>query len=216
MASPTIPHLTLNVPKKRPAGSTLHSPSHNSSKRRKPSSAGPSGLRQTSFPPEPNSALGTPLRSPSVESSILGGRNGTPSVLSSTTPTTTGKRAYKKRKSTKNSSVDDSLSSIVAKSSATGQANGSAINGEGGAGGNDDEDGEDDDLDEARNQATLEGGKMSEAAQKQEREHLALLLEAFTPEQADRYDLWRRVKLRKDSVRRVRESAGQGVTKKDC
>jgi transcription initiation factor TFIID subunit 11 len=69
--------------------------------------------------------------------------------------------------------------------------------------GGEEEDGDEDDLDEARNQATLEGGKMSEAAQKQEREHLAMLLEAFTPEQADRYDLWRRVKLRKDSVRRV-------------
>ena len=34
-----------------------------------------------------------------------------------------------------------------------------------------------------------------------------MLIEAFTPDQADRYDTWRRVKLRKDHVRRVRFTA---------
>lgn len=31
-----------------------------------------------------------------------------------------------------------------------------------------------------------------------------MLLEAFSPEQADRYDVWRRVKLKKETVRKVR------------
>jgi transcription initiation factor TFIID subunit 11 len=190
MASPTVPHLQLNVPKKRPAGSQ----SPQSSKRRKPSSAGPSHLRQTSFPPEPTSAHTPSFRSPSVESSIIArGRTTTPSIISAR-----GGGKPKKRKNARGSTIDDAGSSVVAKGSANGQA-GSMVAGEGG----EEEDGDEDDLDEARNQATLEGGKMSEAAQKQEREHLAMLLEAFTPEQADRYDLWRRVKLRKDSVRRV-------------
>lgn len=30
-----------------------------------------------------------------------------------------------------------------------------------------------------------------------------MLLEAFNPEQADRYDVWRRVKLKKETVRKV-------------
>lgn len=31
----------------------------------------------------------------------------------------------------------------------------------------------------------------------------SMLLEAFNPEQADRYDVWRRVKLKKETVRKV-------------
>jgi hypothetical protein len=60
--------------------------------------------------------------------------------------------------------------------SANGTATGSIVNG---AGGDEDADAEDDEIDEVG--AMVEGGKMSEAAQKQEREHLAYAITLYGP-----------------------------------
>lgn len=49
----------------------------------------------------------------------------------------------------------------------------------------------------------LEGGKMDEAEVAQERERLRMLVEAFDGEQAERYAVWRAVKLKKEVVRKV-------------
>jgi transcription initiation factor TFIID subunit 11 len=187
MASPTAhspPLSTKPLPKKRPALSATHQ-----SKRRKPSTAGPSGLRQTSFPPEnpllvASGAAGSPslrgtTRSPSIDSSVLPGAS---SIRS-------GAGGRKRKRGGEPARSTTGLTAVNA-------AAGSLINGAA------DEDGEaedDDDVDEQQ----LQTAGSSEAARKQERENLAMLIEAFTPDQAERYDMFRRVKLRKDQVRRV-------------
>lgn len=52
--------------------------------------------------------------------------------------------------------------------------------------------------------AMLESGAIPDEAQlKLEKQHLRMLVDAFDPEQAERYDMWRRVKLNKAVVRRV-------------
>jgi len=178
------PSSSISLPKKRPS---LGAPAP-SSKRRKPSAAGPSHLRQTSFPPE-NIPHGS--RSPSVDSSVA---VGTPSVVS-------GAGGPRKRKS-KGANIDDGsvTGSAIGSGkgrSVNGTATGSAING---AGAEDDAE-DDDEFEEQR--AMVEGGKMDEAAKKQEREHIQLLTNAFTQEQEDRYTKYRRVKLRKESVRKL-------------
>ena len=106
MASPPSSQIpALALPKKRPATTAISTTGLNP-KRRKPSSAGPSNLRQTSFPPEgdllsapplsalspPTSAFGGPAsrfsREPSLESSSVLRRGGgakaaaAPSVVS--------------------------------------------------------------------------------------------------------------------------------------
>jgi hypothetical protein len=150
--SPPLANLT--IPRKR---SSIGTGGPNSAKRRKGSLAGPSHLRQTSFPPEGNRNQGS--RSPSVDSNTPQ----TPSVISGP-----GGRKRKGKKSKDDTSVTGSASLVEKPKSANGTATGSALNG---AGGDEDADGDDDEIDEVG--AMVEGGKMSEAAQKQEREHLA-------------------------------------------
>jgi transcription initiation factor TFIID subunit 11 len=73
MASPPssqIPGLAL--PKKRPATTAISTTGLNP-KRRKPSSAGPSNLRQTSFPPEGDPLSAAPLSALSPPTSAFGG-----------------------------------------------------------------------------------------------------------------------------------------------
>ena len=61
-----------------------------------------------------------------------------------------------------------------------------------------------DEDEEGADDTVLEGGGlMSEAAKKQEQKHTAMLMEAFSEEQLDRYSTWRRVKLKKETVRKI-------------
>ncbi|KAF2668834.1 histone-fold-containing protein [Microthyrium microscopicum] len=189
MASPPQPsNMTLNLPRKRPALNTNPS----SSKRRKPSSAGPSHLRQTSFPPDgPVSALSpgarTPLssaRSPSVESSLAAGG----SLVSSLSRTN-----RRKRKAT-----DDDNGSGVNGSA----LNGSGVNGEraGSAlGGNEADDAADGDDEDGLVAVNEEYDESAEA----QRERNNMLLDRLNPEQTERYDRFRRAKLSNASVRKL-------------
>ncbi|KAJ5620877.1 hypothetical protein N7510_004861 [Penicillium lagena] len=68
----------------------------------------------------------------------------------------------------------------------------------GGAGGPDDGD-EDDDDDEGELLGREEGTTDTEA----EKKNLAVLVDAFNPMQSERYDLFKRAKLRKESLRRI-------------
>jgi hypothetical protein len=79
-----------------------------------------------------------------------------------------GGRKKKGKKFKDDVSVTGSASLIDKPKSTNGTTSGSAVNG---VGGDEDGDGDDDEIDEVG--AMVEGGKMSEAAQKQEREHLA-------------------------------------------
>ncbi|KAJ5689333.1 hypothetical protein N7462_003725 [Penicillium macrosclerotiorum] len=68
----------------------------------------------------------------------------------------------------------------------------------GGAGGGDDVDDDDDD-DEGELLGREEGTTDTEA----EKKNLAILVDAFNPQQSERYDLFKRAKLRKESLRRI-------------
>lgn len=143
-ASPTGSNTPIS--RKRPSLSTQLS-----SKRRKPSSAGPSGLRQTSFPPE-----GQPprrgSRSPSVDSTLAG----TPSLIS-------GVGAGGRKRKSKGGKDDGSL---------LGSGRGSRANGAGAGSAVVDEDGEDEE-DDGDMQANLQGEESNEAEQQHQARALA-------------------------------------------
>lgn len=154
------------ISRKRPSLSTQIS----GAKRRKPSTAGPSHLRQTSFPPE---EFPTGGRSPSVDSAAIG----TPSVISGLgLGTKRGKRA--------------ATGSLIAAPTSGSKVNGtsgrggsrSQINGEGAA----DDDEEDD---EAADEGNLQGEEGATEEQRQRQEiAVRLLKESFTRQQSDVYD----------------------------
>ncbi|MCJ1475791.1 hypothetical protein MMC13_004455 [Lambiella insularis] len=186
-ASPPNPaHTTIPNPRKRPQ---LVMPKHQSSlKRRKVSSFSTSTttsahpLRQTSFPPE-ESALSRDDRSPSVDSDYTA-ITGKQSVGASAIGGKKGKG--KKRK------IDGSVKSGTAK--ATGDARSVAEL-------DVDEDGEEVDVDGEGEAGVIEdGAKVDRAAEKKK---LAVLIDAFNDDQTERYNMYRRVKLKKETVRRI-------------
>ena len=201
--SPTYTPGGISHARKRPSLATNLS---TSSKKRKPSSftAGPSHLRQTSFPPDgPDDSSLVFSRSPSVDSSVAQ----TPGAMSAVDGE--GRKPRKRKRGSKAAGDVESVSGSVSgrgtgrdKGSVTGTAAGSLVNGQAPEL-DPDADGDEDDGDEAEESAMVEGGKMDEAAMRQQKENLALLVSAFTHDQAERYDMWRRVKLKKESVRRL-------------
>lgn len=199
--SPTGPG-PFNNPKKRP--SLAHSITSTSNhKGRQPSqSSGSHPLRQTSYPPQEASDTGhvrTGSFSPTVSS------------VGPSSKSASGRK--KKRRSRHAASATGSAAKGSADLDGTGhpkKARTAAPDGDGdtasrvGRPTELDEEPDDDDADADRD-LLLEGGdKMDEAAKKQEREHLAMLIGAFTQDQTERYETWRRVRLKKEVVRRVR------------
>ncbi|KAI4153911.1 MAG: hypothetical protein LQ340_002009, partial [Diploschistes diacapsis] len=174
--SPPYPaHLALPNPRKRPLTLSTNPP-HLSKKRKTPSFSANSfshPLRQTSFPPE---EIREGERSPSVDSIITAG-TGARSVSA------LGKKKSRKRK-------DDAQSvRSTTKASATGAAPSGADAVE--------EEGEEEDEDYAAGEGpgadvVDEGAKIDEA----------VLVDAFNQDQSDRYDVYRRVKLKAPVVRR--------------
>ncbi|KAA6406553.1 MAG: hypothetical protein FRX48_09718 [Lasallia pustulata] len=186
---PYPPPTSLPNAKKRPS---LTLTSQNPSKRRKPSSFSTATsahpLRQTSFPPE-ESALESGARSPSVESDITGitgpTGGGASAVAVGTGRGRGGGRGRKKK--TGDGSVRSGEKATVDGRSNTGQAA--------------DEGPEDEDEEAEGEEGMVEdGGRVDRAA---ERKNLAVLVDAFNADQNDRYDMFRRVKLRKETVRRI-------------
>lgn len=188
---------TLSNPSKRPPGPSLNTGGPENAKRRKPStfSAVSSGhpLRQASFPPPDNviasrqSSLSPPV-STTGRSSVIGG----------------GKRSRggRRKAADARSQAGTSAAGTTTKAG-SGAGKGSAVNGAGQYAA--EEDDADEDEEDGLQDAMLEAGAIpDEAQQKLEREHLRMLIDAFNPEQADRYDMWRRAKLNKAVVRRVR------------
>ncbi|KAI9877873.1 MAG: hypothetical protein M1830_002581 [Pleopsidium flavum] len=224
MASPPNPatsppyaqQTSLPNPKKRPS---LPLPQSSANfKRRKPSvatsatSASAHPLRQTSFPPEELIGGGLrhdglrDLRSPSVESSVAGtsvtggggGGGGASSTRGRGRPRKSGGRA---RKDEDGRSVKSGTGK-----GGTGTRAGSILDGKsatGGAGGGGDEGGEaeDEEGDDEMATAVEGGGEVERAAEKKK---MAVLVDAFDRDQQDRYDMYRRVKLKKETVRKLK------------
>ncbi|KAL8998913.1 MAG: hypothetical protein Q9169_002132 [Polycauliona sp. 2 TL-2023] len=187
--SPPYPaSASLPNPKKRPSLSvTSHGPA---AKRRKPTNASQSStpatshpLRQTSFPPD-ESAIDTGERSPSVESDVTGHQ----SVMTSATGRKPKKRG-RKRKTDEVTVVSGGRATAAADAaSATGQA----------------ADEPEDDEDDADAEVMGDQEKQRREQQKQkEKADLSVLVDHFNPDQSARYETMRRVKLRKETVRRI-------------
>ncbi|MCJ1290673.1 hypothetical protein MMC34_002215 [Xylographa carneopallida] len=187
-ASPPHPaHTTIPNPRKRPQ---LVMPNHaNTLKRRKVSSFSTSTttsahpLRQTSFPPE-ESAFSRDERSPSVDSDYTA-ITGKQSVGTSAFG---GKKARGKKKK-----VDGSVKSETAKGTADGRSVAEGVD--------EYEDGEEVDGDADGEDGVVEdGAKVDRAAEKKK---MAVLIDAFNEDQTERYNMYRRVKLKKETVRRI-------------
>ncbi|KAJ9657312.1 hypothetical protein H2201_008216 [Coniosporium apollinis] len=190
--SPTLP--TLSLPKKRPSFSGPGPgapPPH--AKRRKPST-GPSHLRQTSFPPE-TTASDSGERSPSVDSSIIAPSISLPGGAGAAGLSLPGQGRKRKARARDGESVVGGR--MGDERSTTGTV---VSRGKGGRAVVEEEE-EEEETEEVG--AVMEGGRVDEASVKQEREHLSMLVEALTPDQATRYDIWRRVKLKKETVRKI-------------
>ncbi|KAL8922776.1 MAG: hypothetical protein Q9172_003410 [Xanthocarpia lactea] len=188
--SPPYPaSATLPNPKKRPSLSvTSHGPA---AKRRKPTNNSQNStpatshpLRQTSFPPE-ESAFDTGERSPSVDSEATGHQT----IMTSATGKPRPKKRGRKRKSDDATIVSGGRTAAAADvASAIGQPA--------------DEPEDDDDDADAEVMGDQEKQRREQQKQK-EKADLSVLVDHFNPDQSARYEMMRRVKLRKETVRRI-------------
>ncbi|KAM5441532.1 transcription initiation factor TFIID subunit 11 [Microsporum ferrugineum] len=155
-------------------------------------------LRQTSFPisadNDPRVYTGASSRSEADAASVTGSFTG--SFAGSVSGSTVGGRG-KRRKSKKDKDVAASVKG-GAESTAGGRAD-AATSVKGGMGqGDEDGDIEDDDfIDEPE----VDGGAAVDAAA--EKKNLAILMDAFNPEQSSRYDFFKRAKLNKPTLRKI-------------
>ncbi|KAK2882554.1 hypothetical protein FQN49_000239 [Arthroderma sp. PD_2] len=155
-------------------------------------------LRQTSFPVsadnDPRVYAGTSSRSEADAGSITGSFTG--SFGGSVAGSTVGGKG-KKRKSKKDKEAAASVKGGA--DSTTGRRGGAATSVKGGtAQGDDDGDIEEEDfIDEPE----VDGGAAIDAAA--EKKNLAVLMDAFNPEQSSRYDFFKRAKLNKPTLRKI-------------
>ncbi|KAL8651359.1 MAG: hypothetical protein Q9226_004740 [Calogaya cf. arnoldii] len=188
--SPPYPaSVSLPNPKKRPSLSvTSHGPA---AKRRKPTNASQNStpatshpLRQTSFPPD-ESAIDTGERSPSVDSDVTGHQ----SIMTSATGKPKPKKRGRKRKTDEGTVVSGGrLAGAADTASAAGQP----------------ADEPEDEEDDADAEVMGDQEKQRREQQKQkEKADLSVLVDHFNPDQSARYEMMRRVKLRKETVRRI-------------
>ncbi|KAJ5099608.1 hypothetical protein N7532_006609 [Penicillium argentinense] len=163
-------------------------------------------LRQTSFPANMDTAersFGATSDAGSVTGSYTGSMGGT-SADGVFAGAARGKKRGRKSKAEKEREREreDALSSRAGDTTRMGSvdAEGSVRGGMGGGGGagNADDDDDDDD-DEGELLGREEGTTDTEA----EKKNLAILVDAFNREQSDRYNLFKRAKLRKESLRRI-------------
>ena len=155
-------------------------------------------LRQTSFPPEESAIGDNTLRSPSVESDFTG----TQSAAAGNTITGTKKRG--RGKGGKKAQRDSTQS---VKSGGGGHRGGNTTNRGGRATSHnaaaaeyDEIDDEDDDDDDG---GGFSGPRLDDPDQKADREKLGVLVDALDREQFERYEMFRRIKFRKETVRKI-------------
>lgn len=207
---------------------TVHNPTGGAPKRRKHGAAGSiSGsttssahpLRQTSFPPE-ESAIGeddTALRSPSVESDFTGIHS---AVTGGTGPgpgtSTAGGKKRSKGKGKRAQQRDGTSQSVKSggggrqhRATASRGINGTAAGGAGRAsshpasGTADYDDEIEEDEDDEDDTGALGHSRHDDPDQKADREKLGILIDALDRDQFDRYEMFRRVRLRKETVRKI-------------
>ncbi|KAK1762200.1 hTAFII28-like protein conserved region-domain-containing protein [Phialemonium atrogriseum] len=176
-------------------------------KRRKPSamsatSASSHPLRQTSFPPDESSYPGTPYgaRSPSIDSA---------SLVSGSQAAAAASAGPVKKKRGRKSKADKAREQTPALTTVSGASDvgKGAKSARGGAGAEEEEE----DREVVEVAAT---GQERTAEQKAEEHRLrGMLINAFTPEQFDRYENWRAAGLSKNAVKRlVNATVSQSVT----
>lgn len=166
-------------------------------KRRKPSamsatSASSHPLRQTSFPPDESSYPGTPYgaRSPSIDSASLVSGSQAAAAVSA------GPVKKKRGRKSKADKAREQTPALTTVSGASDVGKG-AKSARGGAGAEEEEE----DREVVEVAAT---GQERTAEQKAEEHRLrGMLINAFTPEQFDRYENWRAAGLSKNAVKRV-------------
>ncbi|KAJ5223754.1 hypothetical protein N7468_008296 [Penicillium chermesinum] len=157
-------------------------------------------LRQTSFPAslDPERSFAATSDAGSVTGSFTGSLGGASAdgVFSAAR----GKKRGRKSKAEKEREREDAMSTRTGDAGRLGSADGeSSVRGGMGGGGGADEADEEDDDDEGDLLGRDEGSTDVEA----EKKNLAILVEAFNPQQSERYDLFKRAKLRKESLRRI-------------
>ncbi|KAJ5831952.1 hypothetical protein N7474_000263 [Penicillium riverlandense] len=151
-------------------------------------------LRQTSFPTSADAERG--LTATSDAGSVTGSFTGSIGDMSADgvfAGAARGKKRGRKSKAEKEREREDAsrMGSVDVEGSVRAGPSG-------GAGGPDDGD-EDEDDDEGELLGREEGTTDTEA----EKKNLAVLVDAFNPMQSERYDLFKRAKLRKESLRRI-------------
>ncbi|KAJ6107589.1 hypothetical protein N7523_008912 [Penicillium sp. IBT 18751x] len=158
-------------------------------------------LRQTSFPTlEAERNFGAASDAGSVTGSYTGSLGGG-SADGVFAGAARGKKRGRKSKAEKEREREreDALSSRAGDGRlGSADAEGS-VRGMGGGGGGGDDGDDDDDDDEGELLGREEGTTDTEA----EKKNLAILVDAFNPMQSERYDLFKRAKLRKESLRRI-------------
>ncbi|KAE8355801.1 hTAFII28-like protein conserved region-domain-containing protein [Aspergillus coremiiformis] len=151
-------------------------------------------LRQTSFPTTIDAdtrAYGAASDAGSVTGSFTGSLGGT-----SADGVFRNKKRGRKSKADKEREREDTTRGELRSSV---DAEGSVRAGATGGGGGDDGDDDEDFEDEGELLGREEGATDTEA----EKKNLALLVDAFNPLQSERYDLFKRAKLRKETLRRI-------------
>ncbi|KAH7082064.1 hTAFII28-like protein conserved region-domain-containing protein [Paraphoma chrysanthemicola] len=188
MASP--PHMpSLNVPRKRGSISSLNGAP---AKKRKPSHL------RNAYSPE-SEGPGSPRfsRSPSVDSvattSVINGAGG------------------KKRRKKGDGDAASVVSSARGGRGGKGADAGSLVGGEG-ADGAEYEEEDDDDMGEEMGMAVEEGGMTAEERRREEQKHERMLLEFMSPLQQERHENYRRIRLKRETVRKlVNQTLSQSV-----
>ncbi|PYH78546.1 histone-fold-containing protein [Aspergillus uvarum CBS 121591] len=171
-------------------------------------------LRQTSFPStmDPDAVASSRAYSDagSVTGSFTGSLGGT--SADGVFLTAKGKKRGRKSKAEKERELRaeegslragmmmDRMGSVDAEGASVRAGGGGGVAGGGGGAGGDDADEEDDFDDEGELLGREEGTTTDTEAEKK---NLALLVDAFNPLQSERYDLFKRAKLRKETLRRI-------------
>lgn len=183
-ASPPYPSPTLLPSRKRPLPSHSTSSPYPAKRANTSFSASSSShpLRQTSFPPEEGQQG---ERSPSVDSIVTTG-TGARSTTAGARPKKRGRKRKEDTQSVRSGTRDTprDTSSRASKGPA-----------------DEEQDIEDDDEGDRQGDILVQTGAKDDDEYEQQR--IAVLMSAFNTEQSERYDVYRRVKLRKDTVRKI-------------
>ncbi|OJJ48491.1 hypothetical protein ASPZODRAFT_14626 [Penicilliopsis zonata CBS 506.65] len=172
-------------------------------------------LRQTSFPNTIDSEsrlFSTASDAGSVTGSFTGSLGGTSAdgVFSGAAARLGGKKRGRKSKAEKEREREDAMSARGGLEARMGSVDGDggSVRGAGGAastvgagGHGHAEDGDDDD--DFDDEGELLGGEEGTTDTEADKKNLAVLVDAFNPIQSERYDLFKRAKLRKETLRRI-------------